>query len=125
MKITKISFFVLPIVIVAFHANAMAESKDADNSAQNKKIEQYQEMNSQDQGNSKADIRLTQKIRQEVVKVDFFSTDAKNVKIISLHGKVTLKGPVKSAEEKEKIEQIAMKIASKANVASELTVETK
>lgn len=119
----NISFFVLPIVLAVFHANVMAETKDVDNSAYIKKIEQHKEMNSQDQGGSKADIQLTQKIRQEVVKIDSFSTDAKNVKIISLNGKVTLKGSVKSAEEKSKIEQIAMKIASKNKVSSEITIE--
>jgi osmotically-inducible protein OsmY len=45
------------------------------------------------------------------------------VKIITQNGKVTLRGPVKSEEEKKQIEQIAAEVAGVGNVQSQLEVE--
>ena len=53
-----------------------------------------------DQGGSEADTAITQQIRKAVVAQDNLSTDAKNVKIITRDGVVTLRGPVASAKEK-------------------------
>jgi osmotically-inducible protein OsmY len=52
------------------------------------------------------------------------STDAHNVKIITQDGKVTLRGPVKTDEEKQRIEDIAKELAGVDNVDSELEVES-
>jgi len=51
------------------------------------------------------------------------STYAHNVKIISQGGKVTLKGPVRSDEEKSSIEQKATDVAGAGNVTNEITVK--
>jgi len=51
------------------------------------------------------------------------STYAHNVKIISQHGKVTLKGPVRSDEEKKSIEDKATEVAGAGNVTNQLTVK--
>lgn len=75
-----------------------------------------------DQGNDEADLETTQKIRKAVVGDDSLSFTAKNVKIITLNGKVTLRGPVKSAEEREKIAAFARKVAGAANVDNQLEV---
>jgi len=64
-----------------------------------------------DQGPSPADRRLTQQIRQEVMNDKTLSFTAKNVKIITLNGKVTLRGQVKSEAERTAIEAAARKIA--------------
>jgi len=45
------------------------------------------------------------------------------VKIITQDGKVTLRGPVKSAEEKKRIEDLATAVAGADNVDSQLEVE--
>jgi hyperosmotically inducible protein len=50
------------------------------------------------------------------------STDAKNVKIITENGRVTLRGPVKSADEKSQIEKIASDVAGEGKVDSQLEV---
>ncbi len=94
----------------------------SDNSKVNEQIEANKELNSQDQGSSEEDIRLTQKIRQDVIKQDVFSTEAKNIKIITIGGKVTLKGPVKSMDEKNRIQNIAVKRAGVENIINEITV---
>ena len=51
------------------------------------------------------------------------STYAHNVKMISQNGKVTLKGPVRSEEEKQTIEQKATEVAGAGNVTNEITVK--
>lgn len=97
--------------------------ENADNSAQNKPQIQNNELDARDQGNSKSDVEMTRKIRQAVVKDDSLSTDAKNVKIITQQGHVTLKGPVKSTEERNKVEMLARKYAGKAHLKNEIEIE--
>jgi len=51
------------------------------------------------------------------------STYAHNVKVIAQNGKVTLKGPVRSEEEKKSVEQKATEAAGAGNVTNEITVK--
>jgi hyperosmotically inducible periplasmic protein len=73
--------------------------------------------------NNQPDRDVMQKIRQAVVSDKSLSTYAHNVKIIAKNGKVTLKGPVRSEEEKKTITAKAQEIAGAANVTDELTVK--
>jgi hyperosmotically inducible protein len=70
-----------------------------------------------------SDREVMQKIRKSLTEDSALSTDAHNVKIIAEHGKVTLKGPVRSTEEKEAVERKAAEVAGAGNVTSELTVK--
>ena len=74
-----------------------------------------------DQNENKADIKITAEIRKRVVDTKM-SSDAHNVKIITQDGKVTLRGPVKSEQEKQKIEEIALAVAGADKVDSQLDV---
>ncbi len=74
------------------------------------------------QQNNQSDRQLTQQIRRAIVQDKSLSTNAHNVKIISQNGKVTLKGPVQSEDEKQTIEAKANEIAGKDNVVTELSV---
>ena len=77
-----------------------------------------------DQGkNNVNDREIMQKIRKAVMDDKSLSTYAHNVKIISQNGKVTLKGPVRSAEEKQTIEQKAADVAGAGNVTNEITIK--
>ncbi len=75
-----------------------------------------------DQSETEADRTLTQRIRQAVVADDALSTTAKNVKIITVHGVVTLRGPVKTMEEKRTIEATAQQIAGADKVDNQLEI---
>lgn len=75
-----------------------------------------------DQNENQSDIDITANIRKRVVDTKM-STDAQNVKIITQDGKVTLRGPVKSAEEKKQIEDIAHAVAGADKVDSQLEIE--
>src|SRR5690606_7068011 len=59
---------------------------------------------------SQKDAHVTRLIRQELIKEDLLSTEAKNVRIVSTDGKVTLRGPVADAAEKERVESVARRI---------------
>jgi len=69
-----------------------------------------------------ADRALTQKIRAEIMKDKSLSTYAHNIKIISQEGKVTLKGPVRTSEEKAAVEEKATAVAGASNVTSEIAI---
>jgi osmotically-inducible protein OsmY len=78
-----------------------------------------------DQGkNNVSDRELAAKIRREIVKDKNLSTYGHNVKIIAEHGKVTLKGPVNSEDEKQAIKEHARKYVSEGNINDELTVKS-
>jgi len=76
-----------------------------------------------DQSESQADRTLTQQIRQAVVADESLSTTAKNIKIITNNGVVTLRGPVKDSREKERIEAKAQQIAGTHNIDNQLEVK--
>jgi len=75
-----------------------------------------------DQSNTKADLQLTQQIREAIMADKSLSTNAKNVKIITANGLVTLRGPVNTPQEKATIEAKAQHIAGANNVASQLEI---
>jgi hyperosmotically inducible protein len=76
-----------------------------------------------DQGNNASDLKITQKIRQAVMGDGALSFTAKNVKIITQNGKVTLRGPVNSEDERSRIEAAARKVAGVAQVDNQLEVK--
>jgi hyperosmotically inducible periplasmic protein len=74
------------------------------------------------QSNAKSDVELTREIRRAVVKDDQLSMMAHNVKIVSSSGTVTLRGPVKTREEKIVIGHKARAVAGKGMVDNQLEV---
>lgn len=77
------------------------------------------------QKSNSSDLKLTQQIRRAIIKDNSLSTYAHNVKIIVQNGSVTLKGPVRSEEEKQAVEAKAAQIAGAGNVKDELEVAQK
>jgi hyperosmotically inducible protein len=75
-----------------------------------------------DQSENEADRTITQNIRKALTADDSLSTNAKNVKIISNDGVVTLRGPVNSQKEKADIEAKAKQVAGVRNVDNQLEV---
>jgi len=71
---------------------------------------------------SKADVKTTRRIRRALVADRSLSTYGKNVKVVTVKGKVTLKGPVKSDREKMVIAEKAQRIAGAGKVDNELNV---
>jgi hypothetical protein len=80
------------------------------------------ELNALDQGNSEIDLDTTQRIRKAVMADDALSFSAKNVKIITRDGHVTLRGGVKTPEEKQAIGKHALGVAGASHVTNQLEV---
>lgn len=95
---------------------------DADNTARNRRDRDPSlTVDPLDQSNRRSDIETTAKIRSTIVGDDRLSTNAKNVKIVTRDGQVTLRGPVKSEEERRIINEIAAQSAP-GRVSSQLEV---
>jgi len=93
-----------------------------DNSAINERDRNHQTLTPMDQSNRPADIAISRKIRRALVKDERLSTEAKNVKIITIDGAVTLRGPVKTESERAAIAAKAARIAGGTHVHNELEV---
>lgn len=75
-----------------------------------------------DQSNDKEAIDVTAGIRRAVLDDKSLSTSAHNIKIVTNGDVVTLRGAVKSAEEKKRVESLAMKSAAGKQVRNEISV---
>ncbi|HEX4576623.1 MAG TPA: BON domain-containing protein [Edaphobacter sp.] len=90
-----------------------------DNSNQNKNHAETAD----NQANAKSDRLTTQKIRKAIMADKSLSTYAHNVKIVTVDGAVTLKGPVQSEDEKQKVASEAAGVVSADKITNELTVK--
>lgn len=96
---------------------------DADNTRRNVRDRDDRTLTPLNQGSSKADVATTAQIRKEIIAGKNMSVNARNVKIITNEGRVTLRGPVNTAEEKLLIGNIASNIAQLENVDNQLEVK--
>ena len=121
MKRTLLVLACLSTVSVA--AMAADDKTKPDNTAINERDRSRETQTSGDQSNSSADLKTTQAIRQALMKDSELSTTAKNIKIITNNGQVTLRGPVKNAQEKAKIDKLARSAAGGAKIDDLLDVK--
>lgn len=127
MKLTetlkRTTLVLAAVIAVTMTAGATDEKTDADNTAINKRDRSSETVTSGDQSNSSADLKITQDIRRALMKDGELSMTAKNIKIVTADGQVILRGPVKTAEEKTKIAQIAKSAAGGAQIVDQLDVK--
>jgi len=123
MKRTLLALACLSALSLAAFA-ADNEKAKPDNTATNERDRSGETQTSGDQSNSKDDVNTTAAIRRAVVKDDSLSATAKNVKIITANGLVTLRGPVKNDAEKAKIAELAQSAAGNAKINNQLEVKT-
>ena len=94
-----------------------------DNTGTNKRDRNPSEVTAQQQKENTTDRELTRQIRKALVADKSLSTYAHNIKVIAQNGTVTLKGPVKTDEEKKAIEAKAAEVAGGADkIKSEIEV---
>src|SRR6267142_4758809 len=122
MKRTLLAITCLSALSLAALA-ADDEKSKPDNTATNERDRSGETKTSGDQLNSSADLKTTQAIRQALMKDDALSMTAKNIKVITANGRVTLRGPVKTAQEKAKIDQLAKSVAGGAQIDNQLDVK--
>jgi len=113
------------LCVSVFTLSAIAQDTPAaDNTKKNERDRSGKTTTSGDQSNSQEDVKITAAIRRAVVKDHSLSATAKNVKIITANGLVTLRGPVKNDAEKAKIAELAQSAAGNAKINNQLEVKT-
>jgi hyperosmotically inducible protein len=118
----------LPVLLlIAAAAGCQKNQEDsthpaADNTAKNERDQQTAAVTPGDQNENETDRKITQEIRQHVVDTDELSISAKNVKIVTADGNVTLRGPVKTAQEKTDIGRIAQKVSGVKRLDNQLEI---
>jgi hyperosmotically inducible periplasmic protein len=117
-------------VTVAFCAATMAvsaqtpDSPKPDNTKVNKRDRNAGQVTADQQKENGGDRKLTQDIRRSIMEDKSLSTYAHNVKIISQNGTVTLKGPVKSDDEKKSVIAKAVAVVGSADkVTDQISVK--
>ena len=94
----------------------------ADNTTVNKRDRAKDAATADQQKENSSDREITQKIRQALMDDKTLSTYAHNVKVIAQDGQVTLKGPVRTEEEKKIVEAKATEVAGEGHVVNEMSV---
>jgi len=111
---------------VAGNTPADSPNTDPDNTAVNKRdTHDNSPPTAGDQSNKQPDIRTEADVRKAIVDDKSLSLQAHNIKVVTESGVVTLRGPVKSADEKRRIEQLAKNVHGVKTVKNELEPETK
>jgi hyperosmotically inducible protein len=123
----KWALALLPAVILfcstTVVANPARSLQDPSSAADNTKKNQDQTPPTADQQKvNPSDRAITQKIRKAIHGDDSLSTYAHNIKIITQGGKVTLRGPVRSEDEKASLEAKAVAVAGQENVTNQLEI---
>src|SRR6266849_4003837 len=108
---------------LSLSAGQQPTSKDSDvtkedNTRVNKRDRSKQELTADQQKMNGTDRELTRKIRRSIMNDKSLSTYAHNVKIIARNGTVTLKGPVRSEDEKKAVEAKAAEVAGAASITN-------
>lgn len=124
--ITKKSVLVLGVLALSASLMATPAPRNQDN----QQTAPDNARNNKDQTNPTADQQkmnasdraATQQIRKAIHDDTSLSTYAHNIKIITQDGKVTLRGPVRSEDEKNNLEAKAATVVGRDNVTDQLEV---
>jgi osmotically-inducible protein OsmY len=102
-----------------------AGRQDSTAAPDNTKVNKDRGMTADQQKENKSDREITRQIRKALIADKSLSSYAHNVKIITTNGTVTLRGPVRTDDEKSSIESKAKAVAGVSDVKNELTVAPK
>jgi osmotically-inducible protein OsmY len=100
----------------------LAAQTPADNTKVNTRDRAPGAVTADQQKDNAVDRDLAQKIRRSLVSDKALSTYAHNVKVVAQNGAVTLKGPVRSEQEKQDVEAKAVAVAGAGHVTNELSI---
>jgi osmotically-inducible protein OsmY len=94
----------------------------ADNTKVNKRDRAKGAVTADQQKENASDREIVQKVRRTLMADKTLSTYAHNVKIVARNGQVTLKGPVRTEDEKKSVEAKATEVAGAGRVTNEITI---
>ena len=117
------------MVTTGFMTRSQAQSTEPqatspDNTKMNAQDRDKASPTADQQKDNRSDREITQQIRQSLMNDKSLSTYGHNVKVVTQNGQVTLKGPVRSDEEKKTIESKAIEVAGENKVTSELNIKS-
>jgi osmotically-inducible protein OsmY len=111
------------LLLVVPGSSLSGQEPQPDNTKVNKRDRKASEPTADQAKETSTDRTLMQNIRKAIMADESMSTYAKNVKVISENGKITLKGPVRTEDERKNIEAKAVEIAGAGNVVNKITVK--
>jgi len=120
-----IAVSILILDISSFAQAPKTQTTPPDNTKINERDRNTARPTADQQKENRSDLEITRQIRRSITQDKDLSTYAKNVKIVTQDGSVTLRGPVRSEEEKKAIEAKASEVAGATHVKSELQVAAK
>jgi hyperosmotically inducible periplasmic protein len=112
----------LLVPVISAGAQAPAKQTPADNTKVNERDRAPDAVTADQQKENTSDREITQKIRSALVGDETLSTYAHNVKVVAQDGRVTLKGPVRTADEKKAVEAKATEVTGAGRVTNQLTI---
>jgi osmotically-inducible protein OsmY len=111
------------LLMPAFSAGAQTPAQTpADNTKVNDRDRAKGAATADQQKENTNDRETTQKIRRALMDDKTLSTYAHNVKIITQGGQVTLKGPVRTEDEKKSVEAKAIEVAGAGRVTNQISI---
>lgn len=118
--------WVVPVAVLLATLSNPVRSANGQTPADNTKVNTRDRVKgavtADQQKNNTTDRDLAQKIRRALMKDKALSTYAHNVKVIAQGGQVTLKGPVRSEDERKVVESKAIEVAGVGNVTNQISV---
>lgn len=117
--------YLLPGLLMAAATFSLPNSlaaQNPDNTGMNR-ADKNSDQTADQQQKDRSDRNLTDQIRKAIVADKSLSTDAHNVKVITRQGHVTLKGPVRSENEKRTVEAKATEVAGQDKVTNDLVIK--
>lgn len=126
-RLMKIMALLLAVFLCMAGGASFASQQDMpaqqDNTKMNKRDRDKSQPTADQQKENRSDRDLAKEIRKAIANDKSLSTYAHNVKVIAQGGSITLRGPVRSEEEKKAVEAKAAEVAGAGSVKSEITVE--
>jgi osmotically-inducible protein OsmY len=114
--------WLLAFVVVAFTLLSVVIAKQSDSEPNLRVVDQDTQRTTWQQSNKPVDVLTTKNIRAELMKDDALSIKAKNIKIFAFNNGITLKGTVKSDDERAKVLKHAYLTAPKYKIYNQITV---
>ena len=120
-----IATLVLALGPSTFAQTPKAQTQAPDNTKVNQRDRNTETPTADQQKGNRSDAEITRQIRRSITEDKGLSSYARNVKVITKGGNVTLRGPVRSEEEKKSIGSKADDVAGAGHVKNELEVAAK
>jgi hyperosmotically inducible periplasmic protein len=105
--------------------SATPDQTTPDNTKVNQRDRNKSQPTADQQKENNSDRELARQVRRALVQDKTLSTYAHNVKVVAQNGMVTLKGPVRSDQEKQAVESKAAEIAGADKVTNQIEVKSK